>query len=86
MELIKTKIGYTVVKLTSKEARETFKTTPLMCDMSNKPLDFEEFVVYVPTLNYLVCMNEFKDWEERANFYEEDLVFEKLNLKRYFNI
>lgn len=44
-----------------------------ICDMCNRTI--MEDVYYIPVLHYGVCEECFRDWIERANYYNEDEVF-----------
>lgn len=74
MKKFKSKCGYVVYETTTKECI-TITGGFGICDMCNKT---NKTLYLVPVLNLALCPNCFNDWNDRAEFYEEDLCFEKV--------
>lgn len=78
MKKIKTKCGYIAYEVSRKEI--TGLGGLGICDHCNTPA---EKGWLVPVLNRWLCRKCYEEWNERANFYPEDLWVEEKNCQYY---
>ena len=74
MEEIKTKKGHLILGVVLEEI-PLFGSSLCLCDGCNNGIKDKAY--YVGVLNYVMCPDCYKEWEQRAKYYEEDREFEQ---------
>ncbi len=82
MKDFKNKKGFKVIKIKTVELMEVIKGSLGICDSCNSGT-LEGY--YIPVLSRFYCEKCYKEWEEKAVYYEEDKWFESANHKQFLD-
>ena len=80
-QVIKSKCGYRVLPLSYSQVYD-ISFGACICDSCNEKLSLDGGnLIFV--LNQVYCKPCYDEWNQRAKFYCQDIVFEEMIMKRY---